>query len=258
MGIDVFNGVMLPFYGTVLGAACVFMLKHGRIYSLQKKLSGFAGGVMLAASIWSLIIPAIDYAADWKILSFVPALVGFWAGIVFLWGLDKLIFRLNESRNYFVSTSARRTAMLAFAVVLHNIPEGMAVGVAFACAMNTIENSAIAGAMALSVGIAIQNLPEGAIISAPLAAKGMSKTKSFVWGVLSGAVEPIAAFLTVILLEIALPLMPYVLSFAAGAMIYVVVDELIPEALNETNTKCGLFFFAIGFSIMMILDVAFG
>ncbi len=258
MGLEIFNGVMMPFWGTLFGAACVFVLKSGKTLSLHKKLSGFAGGVMLAASIWSLIIPAIDYAADWRMLSFVPALVGLWAGIVFLWGLDKLILRLKTSRDHFATASSQNTVMLAFAVVLHNIPEGMAVGVAFAYVMNTMGEQTLAGAMAFSFGIAIQNMPEGAIISSPLAAMGMSRAKSFVLGVLSGVVEPAAAFVTMLLLEAALSLMPYVLSFAAGAMIYVVVDELIPEALSDTDSKCGLFFFAIGFSIMMILDVALG
>lgn len=256
MSFNMFNGLMMPFLGTLLGAGCVFVFCYGKISELQKTLAGFAAGVMFAASIWSLIIPAIDYAKNWERLSFIPALVGFWVGILFLWGIDRLILKISDFENS--SVLSHRNLMLSIAVVLHNIPEGMAVGVALACAAKNIGGVTFAGALALSFGIAVQNLPEGAIISTPLTAYGMSKTKSFFYGTLSGAVEPVAAILTILALSIAIPLMPYVLAFAAGAMIYVAVDDLIPEAANIENSKSGVFFFAIGFSLMMVLDVALG
>lgn len=258
MNFNVFNGVMMPFWGTLLGAGFVFVFCYGKISDLQKLLAGFAAGVMFAASIWSLIIPAIEYAQNMGRLSFVPALAGFWAGVVFLWVLDKLILKLKISGLSNSQALSHQNMMLGIAVVLHNIPEGMAVGVALACAAQSVGNITFAGALALSFGIAVQNLPEGAIISIPLTARGMSKTKSFFYGALSGAVEPVAAVLTVAALDTAMPLMPYVLAFAAGAMIYVAVDELIPEAASSVKSKSGIFFFAIGFSVMMVLDVVFG
>lgn len=256
MNFDIFNGVMMPFWGTLLGAGCVFAFRYGKISDLQKIFAGFAAGVMFAASVWSLIIPAMEYAENLQKMSFVPVLIGFWAGILFLWGLDRLVLKLYAFSDRDVLS--HKNFMLAIAVMLHNIPEGMAVGVALACATNGMGEVTLAGALALSFGIAVQNLPEGAVISIPLAASGMSKIKSFFYGTISGAVEPVAAFFTMRILSKALLLMPYVLAFAAGAMIYVAVDELIPEAVNNKNSKSGVFFFAIGFSVMMVLDVAFG
>ncbi len=253
-------GILLPFIGTSLGAACVFFMRKQLNTSIQRGLIGFAGGVMVAASIWSLIMPAIEQSSDWGVWSFVPAVVGLWAGVLFLLLLDHTIPHLHqfsdepEGR----SSSLRRTTMLLLAVTIHNIPEGMAVGVIYAAYAAGMPEISAAAALALSLGIAIQNFPEGAIISMPLAAEGMSRKKSFVLGVLSGVVEPIAAVATILLSSLVVPILPYLLSFAAGAMIYVVVEELIPEMSTGKHSNIGTLLFTVGFSIMMILDVALG
>ena len=223
-------GIMIPFLGTTFGAACVLFMKNKLHIQVQRALTGFAAGVMVAASIWSLIIPAIDQSAHMGKLSFLPSGIGFWLGILFLLGLDHLIphLHLNSNEVEGPKSKLQRTTMLVLAVALHNIPEGMAVGVVYAGLMETNTSLTLMGAFALSIGIAIQNFPEGAIISMPLRAEGKSKAKSFGLGVLSGIVEPIGALLTIMAARIVVPILPYLLSFAAGAMIYVVVEELIP------------------------------
>ena len=250
----VVSGLLIPFLGTALGAACVFFLKKdlkGLGIHLQKALSGFAGGVMVAASIWSLIVPAIDQCADRGSWAFLPAFIGFWLGILFLLLLDEVIPHLHVGINQTEGPRSRasRTLMMVLAVTLHNIPEGMAVGVVYAGLVSGSANITAGGALALALGIAIQNFPEGAIISMPLYAEGKSKGKSFILGMLSGAVEPVFGALTVL---------PYFLSFAAGAMIYVVVEELIPEMSAGEHSNVGVIAFAFGFSLMMALDVALG
>ncbi len=260
MTFDVLFGIMLPFFGTAAGAACVFFMRKTLGQSLQSVLSGFAAGVMVAASIWSLLIPAIEASEPMGIWSFVPATVGFWAGVLFLLVLDHLIPHINRSysESEGVKSHFGKRAKMVFAVTLHNIPEGMAVGAAYAgYLMGNSEISAM-GAFALAMGIAIQNFPEGAIISMPLRAEGVKKSRSFFDSVLSGVVEPFFAVLTILLSELIVPLLSYFLSFAAGAMLYVVVEELIAEAVAEDNADRGTVFFAIGFSIMMLLDVALG
>ncbi|MBC8589497.1 ZIP family metal transporter [Paratissierella segnis] len=263
MYTNVFIGVIIPFIGTTLGAAMVFFMKNGMGDKTEKALLGFASGVMIAASVWSLLIPSIDMANGQGIIAWVPAAVGFMFGIFFLLLLDNIIphLHLNEDKPEGVTTKSaklRKTTMLVLAVTLHNIPEGMAVGVVFAGVL--AENSLIsmAGAFSLSLGIAIQNFPEGAIISMPLNSEGLSKKKSFIYGTLSGIVEPIAAVLTILLTSIIQSILPYLLSFAAGAMIYVVVEELIPEAQVGEHSDVGTIGVAFGFVIMMILDVALG
>ncbi len=228
--------------------------------SVQRALSGFAAGVMVAASIWSLLIPALEQAENMGKWSFVPAAVGFWLGILFLLLLDHLIPHLhrNAQQPEGPHTKLHRTTMLVLAVTLHNIPEGMAVGVVFAGYLSDNVGISLAAALALSIGIAIQNFPEGAIISMPLRSEGMGKGKSFVYGVLSGVVEPIGALLTILAADLIIPALPYFLSFAAGAMIYVVVEELIPEMSQGKHSDIGTVFFAVGFTVMMILDVALG
>ena len=247
--------------GTTLGAACVFFIKKELNQLVSKCLLGFASGVMIAASVWSLIIPAIDMSSNMNKLAFLPAAIGVLVGIIFMLILDKLIPHIhldNDKPEGMKSERLRKTTMLVLAVVLHNIPEGMAVGIVFAGAMNTGEAITIAGAFALSIGIAIQNFPEGAIISLPLKSEGVSKGKSFLYGFASGIVEPIGALLTIIFSKALTPMMPYFLSFAAGAMIYVVVEELIPEASKGEHSNISTIGFAIGFVVMMILDVALG
>lgn len=226
----------------------------------MRSLTGFAAGVMVAASIWSLLIPAIDQSTGMGKWSFVPAVVGFWLGILFLLLLDQLIPHLhrNSEEAEGLQSNLDRTSMLLLAVTLHNIPEGMAIGVVFAGLLSDQATITVAGAVALSVGIAIQNFPEGAIISMPLRAEGISKTRAFFYGVLSGIVEPIAALMTILGTRWIVPALPYLLSFAAGAMLYVVVEELIPEMSEGEHSNIGTIFFAVGFSIMMILDVALG
>lgn len=260
MNWSVFYGILIPFLGTSFGAACVFFMKKEMGDRLQRMLTGFAAGVMVAASIWSLLIPAMEQVSDMGKLAFVPAVAGFWCGILFLLLLDHIIPHLhrNSQRAEGPESQLKRTTMLVLAVTLHNIPEGMAVGVVYAGYLAGNTQISAAAAMALSLGIAIQNFPEGAIISMPLRAEGTGKTKAFLGGVLSGIVEPIGAILTILAAGLIVPALPYLLSFAAGAMLYVVVEELIPEASEGEHSNLGTIAFAIGFALMMMLDVALG
>ena len=253
-------GVLIPFLGTSLGAACVFFLKKSLGDLVQRALTGFAAGVMVAASIWSLLIPAIERSAERGRWAFAPAAVGFWVGVLFLLGLDHAIPHLhrNAKQAEGPKSQLRRTTMMVLAVTLHNIPEGMAVGVVYAGYLAGDAQITSAGALALSLGIAIQNFPEGAIISLPLRAEGMGQTKAFAGGVLSGVVEPVGAVVTIWAAQAVLPALPYLLSFAAGAMLYVVVEELIPEMSQGRHSNVGTLCFALGFSVMMALDVALG
>ncbi len=253
-------GLLIPFAGTALGAACVFFLRKDLNNSIQRVLTGFAAGVMVAASIWSLIVPAIEQSDDMGRLAFLPAFIGFWLGILFLLFLDHVIPHLHRRINQVEGPKSHltRTAMLVLAVTLHNIPEGMAVGVVYAGLVSGSNGITAGGALALALGIAIQNFPEGAIISMPLYAEGRSKPKSFWLGMMSGAVEPIFGGLTVLVAGLVAPAMPYLLSFAAGAMLYVVVEELIPEMSVGEHSNVGVLSFAVGFSMMMALDVALG
>lgn len=257
---EVVRGILIPFLGTASGAACVLFMKENLNMSLQRALTGFAAGVMVAASVWSLLIPAMERSEGMGRWSFVPAVSGFWLGILFLLLLDRVIPHLhqNSSSPEGPKVALRRTTMLVLAVTLHNIPEGMAVGVVFAGCMAGDGTVTLAGALALSAGIAIQNFPEGAIISMPLRAEGMKKSSAFWHGLLSGVVEPAAALLTVLAAGLVVPVLPYLLSFAAGAMIYVVVEELIPEMSAGRHSNLGTVFFALGFTVMMTLDVALG
>ena len=258
--METFLGILIPFLGTTLGAACVFFMKKSLGDLVQRSLAGFAAGVMVAASIWSLLIPAIEQSEDMGKLSFLPAFIGFWVGVLFLLLLDHLIPHLHVGSNQAEGPKSRlgRTTMMVLAVTLHNIPEGMAVGVMYAGFLAGNTQITAASALALSLGIAIQNFPEGAIISMPLRAEGESKGRAFLGGVLSGAVEPIGAVLTIIAAQLIIPALPYLLSFAAGAMLYVVVEELIPEMSQGHHSNLGTVFFAAGFSVMMTLDVALG
>ena len=258
--MEVLSGIMLPFIGTVLGSACVFFMKGKMQERLQKGLAGFAAGVMIAASIWSLLIPAMEQAEDMGKFAWVPAVVGFWLGILLLLLLDKLVphLHVNSQEAEGPKSNLKKTTMLVLAVALHNLPEGMAVGVVLAGFLSGSENITLMGALALAIGIAIQNFPEGAIISMPLRAAGAGKGKAFLYGVLSGVVEPIGAILTILVASVAVPVLPYMLSFSAGAMMYVVVEELIPETAEGKHSNIGTVCFAIGFTIMMTLDVALG
>lgn len=258
--MEAFWGILIPFLGTSLGAACVFFMKKTLSDMVQRSLTGFAAGVMVAASVWSLLIPAMEQSAGMGRLSFVPAVVGFWIGILFLLGLDHIVPHLHakSGQTEGPKSQLRRTTMMVLAVTLHNIPEGMAVGVVYAGYLSGSAQITAAGALALSLGIAIQNFPEGAIISMPLRAEGMKKGKAFCGGVLSGVVEPIGAMLTILAAQLVVPALPYLLSFAAGAMLYVVVEELIPEMSQGKHSNLGTVFFAVGFSVMMTLDVALG
>lgn len=258
--MNVFKGLLIPFLGTTLGSATVFLMKNKLNKKVEKILLGFAAGVMIAASVWSLLIPSIDMAQEQGILPWLPAAIGFMLGIVFLLVLDSVIphLHLESTKPEGIKTKLKKTTMMVFAVTLHNIPEGMAVGVSFAGALMENTGITLAGAFALAIGIAIQNFPEGAIISMPLKAEGMSKGKAFLYGTLSGIVEPIGAIITILLTSMVIPILPYVLSFAAGAMIYVVVEELIPESQVGEHSNIGTIGMAIGFTIMMILDVALG
>lgn len=251
---------MIPFAGTALGAACVFFMKKELGRNMQRVLTGFAAGVMVAASIWSLIIPAMELSADKGNLSFLPSVIGFWLGILFLLLLDSVIphLHLYAEKAEGVRSKAAKTTMMLLAVTLHNVPEGMAVGVIYAGLLSGGGKITAGGALALSLGIAIQNFPEGAIISLPLHAEGKSKIKAFAGGALSGAVEPLGALLTILASGLIVPAMPYFLSFAAGAMIYVVVEELIPEMSQGEHSNTGVVMFALGFTVMMALDVALG
>ena len=258
--MEVFWGILIPFLGTSLGAACVFFMKKSLGDKVQRALTGFAAGVMVAASVWSLIIPAIEQSQSMGKWSFVPAAVGLWAGVLFLLILDKVTPHMHQRAESAEGPQSKlqRTTMMILAVTLHNIPEGMAVGVVYAGFLSGNAQISAAGALALSVGIAIQNFPEGAIISMPLRAEGMSKGKAFAGGVLSGIVEPIGALLTLLAASVIVPALPYLLSFAAGAMLYVVVEELIPEMSQGEHSDIGTIFFAVGFTVMMVLDVALG
>ena len=258
--METFLGILIPFLGTTLGAACVFFMKKSLGDLVQRSLAGFAAGVMVAASIWSLLIPAIEQSEDMGKLSFLPAFIGFWVGVLFLLLLDHLIPHLyvGSEQAEGPRSNLSRTAMMVLAVTLHNIPEGMAVGVMYAGFLAGNTQITAASALALSLGIAIQNFPEGAIISMPLRAEGESKGRAFLGGVLSGAGEPIGAVLTIIAAQLIIPALPYLLSFAAGAMLYVVVEELIPEMSQGHHSNLGTVFFAAGFSVMMTLDVALG
>ena len=259
--MEILLGLLVPFAGTVLGAACVFFLRDTFPPLLQKCLLGFASGVMSAASIWSLIIPAMDQCAGMGRLAFLPAAIGFLAGIAFLLVLDHLVphLHLDSPAAEGPACHLRKSTMLILAVTIHNIPEGMAVGVVFAGLLAENTHLTLAGAFTLSLGIALQNFPEGAIISMPLRSSGqINRRRAFVYGSLSGIVEPIAGAITIALSAWLTPLLPYLLSFAAGAMIYVVVEELIPEASEGTHSNLGTIGFAAGFVLMMILDVALG
>ena len=253
-------GILIPFLGTSLGSALVFFMRGGLSDKVQRTLAGFAAGVMVAASVWSLLIPSIEQSSAMGQWAFAPAAVGFWVGILFLLLLDHVIPHLHRSSNDCEGPHSRlqRTTMMVLAVTLHNIPEGMAVGVVYAGYLSGNAQISAAGALALALGIAIQNLPEGAIISMPLRAEGMSKGRAFVGGVLSGIVEPMGATLTILAAAAIVPALPYLLSFAAGAMLYVVVEELIPEMSQGRHSNIGVLCFALGFSVMMVLDVALG
>lgn len=257
---DIVLGIAIPFAGTSLGAACVFLLKKDLSDSLQRFLTGFASGVMVAASIWSLLIPALEEAQNLGKLAFVPAVAGFWLGILFLLLLDEITPHLHQ---YSDSPEGPRSklknnTLMMLAVTIHNIPEGIAIGVVYAGYLYGVSKITYSAALALSLGIAIQNFPEGAIISMPMYAGGNRKGKSFLYGVLSGAVEPVSAIVTVLLSEVLIPLLPYLLSFAAGAMLYVVVEELLPEMSHGKHSNIGVLAFALGFSLMMVLDFALG
>ena len=260
MNQNVLLGILIPFAGTALGSGMVFFMKKEMNGRLQKLLLGFASGVMIAASVWSLLIPALDMSEESGGIAWFPAAAGFLLGMGFLLILDTLTPHLHftEEKPEGMPAHLKKTTMLVLAVTLHNIPEGMAVGVTFAGAMTENAMMTLTGAFALSVGIAIQNFPEGAIISMPLKGQGLSKTRAFIYRTLSGIVEPAAAFLTILLTGLVVPLLPYLLSFAAGAMIYVVVEELIPEAQTGEHSNIGTIGVAVGFTLMMILDVALG
>lgn len=253
-------GIALPFIGTALGASCVFLMKETMPAKLQKGLTGFAAGVMVAASVWSLLIPSIEMTGKEGFASILPAIVGFMVGILFLLFLDDIIphQHIDSKESEGPKSHISRTAKLVFAVTLHNIPEGMAVGVALAAAMEDSAYLPMAGAIALSIGIAIQNFPEGAIVSMPLHSAGNTRRKSFIMGTLSGLVEPLGAIVTILLASIVLPILPYLLAFAAGAMMYVVVEELIPETQEGSHSNLGTIGFSIGFLLMMVLDVLLG
>ena len=260
MKLAVAWGLLVPLLGTSLGAACVFFLKKGLGDRVQRGLTGFASGVMVAASIWSLLIPAMEQSAGAGVWVFLPAVIGFWAGILFLLGLDHLIPHLHQRSQQAEGPRTRleRSTMMVLAVTLHNIPEGMAVGVVYAGFLAGEGQITMTAALVLSLGIAIQNFPEGAISSMPLRAEGVGKVRAFAGGVLSGAVEPLGAGLTILAAGLVVPALPYLLSFAAGAMLYVVVEELIPEMSQGEHSNVGTLAFALGFTLMMALDVALG
>ncbi len=258
---ETLEGLLVPFLGTSLGAGCVFLMKNNFSRTVERILTGFAAGVMVAASVWSLLIPALEQSAETMgRLAFIPSVIGFLVGIAFLLTLDRLIphLHMDTDKPEGLPSKLPKNTMMLLAVTLHNIPEGMAVGVVYAGYLYGNTSITAAGAFALAVGIAIQNFPEGAIISMPLKAEGMTKGKAFLMGVLSGAVEPVGAFITILFAGLVIPAMPYLLSFAAGAMIYVVVEELIPEMSAGEHSNIGTIAFSIGFSVMMTLDVALG
>ena len=260
MPVEILSAILLPFLGTTLGAAGVFFLKGKMNRTLQRSLTGFAAGVMVAASIWSLIIPAMEQSEHMGKLAFLPAFTGVWGGFLFLLLLDHIIphLHLNSQCPEGTRCNLGKSTMMVLAVALHNLPEGMAVGVVAAGWLTGNESISAAGALALSLGIALQNLPEGAIISMPLKSNGMKQGKAFGYGVLSAVIEPIGAIITILLADLLVPVLPYLLSFSAGAMLYVVVEELIPEMSDGEHSNIGTVFFAVGFSLMMVLDVALG
>ncbi len=253
------QGLMIPFLGTCLGSVCVFFMKKQLSSQVERALAGFAAGVMVAASVWSLLIPSMEQAQHMGKLAFIPAVIGFCGGMIFLLILDVITPHMHINQTVEgPKSSLKKTTMMVLAVTLHNIPEGMAVGVLLAGWASGAAEITAAGALALSLGIAIQNFPEGAIISMPLHANGCSKGRACWYGILSGIVEPIAGLVTILLSGLIIPLLPYMLSFASGAMIYVVVEELVPEMSEGEHTNIGTITFMIGFSLMMVLDVALG
>ena len=258
--MEIVLGIGIPFLGTSLGAACVLFMKKSLGDGVRRALAGFAAGVMVAASVWSLLVPAMAQAAEMGRLAFLPVVGGFWVGVLFLLALDHLIPHLHAESGQTEGPKSKlgRTTMMVLAVTMHNIPEGMAVGVMYAGLLAGGAQITAASALVLSLGIAIQNFPEGAIISMPLRAEGEGKGRAFLGGVLSGVVEPIGAVLTLLAAQQIVPALPYLLSFAAGAMLYVVVEELIPEMSQGRHSNIGTLFFAVGFSVMMALDVALG
>ncbi len=260
MNWNILLGILIPFVGTTLGSAMVFFMRREMNGRVQKALLGFASGVMIAASVWSLLIPAIEMSEEQSNIAWVPAAVGFLLGIGFLLLLDTLTphIHLTEEEPEGIKADLKKTTMLVLAVTLHNIPEGMAVGVTFAGVMTGNTTITLAAAFVLAIGIAIQNFPEGAIISMPLRGEGISRRRAFLYGTASGIVEPIAAFITILLTGLVVPILPYLLAFAAGAMIYVVVEELIPESQSGKHTNIGTIGVAVGFVMMMVLDVALG
>lgn len=258
MKFEIIFSIIIPFIGTILGSACIYLIK--KINStILKAFSGFAAGVMIAASFWSLIIPAFETSTNLNKLGFIPVLVGIWLGVAFLMILDKIIphTHCNSEESEGPKCNLKRSTMTSLAVALHNLPEGIAVGIVLASA-TTSTSVPISLAIALAIGIAIQNFPEGAIVSVSLASSGTNKHKSFILGVLSGIVEPLGAVITLLLANIISPALPYLLSFAAGAMIYVVVEELIPEMTDEKHSHIGTIMFVIGFTLMMVLDFVLG
>lgn len=260
MTIEMLQEIFIPFVGTTLGAGCVFFVKRKLNMHLQRIFTGFAAGVMVAASIWSLLIPALENAEHLGKWAFIPAVVGFWLGVIFLAAMDKAVphLHMNSDAAEGPKSKLQKTTMMILALVLHNIPEGMAVGVVYAGAMMQEADITVTAALILSLGIAIQNFPEGAIISIPLHGEGMKKPKAFTYGMLSGLVEPIAAIVTIMVAEFVVPTLPYMLGFAAGAMIYVVVEELIPEMSEGEHSHLGTFMFMFGFTVMMMMDVVLG
>ena len=257
---DIAIGLFIPFLGTALGAACVYGIRGSLPQGIQRALTGFAAGVMTAASVWSLLIPAMNQVSSWGKWAFVPAAAGFWLGVGMLLLLDRWVphLHLNSDEPEGMRAPLKKTTMLVLAVTLHNIPEGMAVGVVYAAFLSGQEGMSLAGAIALSLGIAIQNFPEGAIISMPLRSAGLSSHRAFAGGMLSSIVEPVGAVATICLTSLVVPLLPYLLSLAAGAMMYVVVEELIPEMSFGKHSNVGALSFSLGFTVMMALDVALG
>ena len=258
--MKLFIGLLIPFLGTVLGAGTVFLMRNKINIKIEKLLLGFAAGVMISAAIWSLILPSMEMAKSQNIIEWLPATVGFLSGVLFLLALDSITphLHLKSDKPEGIKAKLEKITMMVLAVTLHNIPEGMAVGVTLAGALLENTGITIAGAIALTVGVAIQNFPEGAIVAMPLKAEGITKTKAFGYGVLSGIVEPISAIITILLTNAVVPILPYLLSFAAGAMIYVVIEELVPESQTGEHSNIGTIGVAIGFIIMMILDVGLG
>lgn len=258
--MDIAIGLLIPFVGTTVGAASVFFLRREISPALQRIFTGFAAGVMIAASVWSLLIPAMEMCEDMGRMGFIPALTGLLAGVFFLLLMDSFIPHLHvgSSKPEGAKSSLGRTALMMLAVTIHNLPEGAACGAIFAGVLNGDGAVTMVGAVTLAIGIAIQNFPEGAIISLPLRSEGNSRFKSFLLGTLSGAVEPLGALLAILLANIVTPILPYLLAFAAGAMVYVVVEELIPEASQGEHSNVGTIAFAVGFALMMALDVALG